>query len=115
MAANRLTDPTSLLRAPVNRDNYLVGVELMWKANNDCTRSSLVQNRMWSSTLQELNDLMHNVMVEIEPKWAKLDSSSIPQVLPHASQVSERRPGPMIHHFEAIAACFDNLVNITSS
>jgi hypothetical protein len=52
-------------------------------------------------------------MVEIEPKWAQLDSGSIPQVLPHATQVSERRPGLMIHHFEAIDACFDNLVNMT--
>ena len=52
-------------------------------------------------------------MVEIEPKWAKLDFGSIPHVLPHASQVSERRPGLMIHNFEAIDACFDNLVNLT--
>ena len=53
-------------------------------------------------------------MVEIESKWAlKLDFGSIPQVLPHASQVSERRPGLMIHHSEAIDACFDNLVNMT--
>ena len=49
-------------------------------------------------------------MVEIEPKRA---FGSIPQVLAHASQVSERRPGLMIHHFEAIDACFDNLVNMT--
>ena len=53
-------------------------------------------------------------MVEIEPKWALkthfwLDSP----VLPHATQVSERRPGLMIHHLEAIDACFDNLVNMT--
>ena len=52
-------------------------------------------------------------MVEIEPKWAKRAFGSIPQVLPHATQVSERRPGLMIHHFEAIDACFDNLVNLT--
>ena len=53
-------------------------------------------------------------VVGIEPKWAlKLDFGSIPQVLPHATQVSERRPGLMIHHYEAIDACFDNLVNMT--
>ena len=53
-------------------------------------------------------------MVEIEPKWAlKRAFGSIPQVLPHATQVSECRPGLMIHHSEAIGACFDNLVNMT--
>ena len=53
-------------------------------------------------------------MVEIEPKWAlKRTFGSISQVLPHASQVSERHPGLTIHHFEAIDACFDNLVNLT--
>ena len=52
-------------------------------------------------------------MVEIEPKWANSILARFPQVLPHASQVSERRPGLMIHHFEAIDACFDNLVNMT--
>ena len=53
-------------------------------------------------------------MVEIEPKFAlKLGFGSIPQVLPHATQVSERRPGLMIHNFEAIDACFDNMVNLT--
>ena len=52
-------------------------------------------------------------MVEIEPKWAKRTFGTIPQVLPHATQVSERRPALMIHHFEAIYACFDNLVNMT--
>ena len=52
-------------------------------------------------------------MVEIEPKWAQRAFGSIPQVLPRATQVSERRPGLMIHHFEAIDACFDNLVNMT--
>ena len=46
-------------------------------------------------------------MVEIEPR------ASIPQVLPHASQVSERRPGLMIHNFEATGTCFDNLVYLT--
>ena len=56
-------------------------------------------------------------MVEIEPKWAQRAFGSIPQVLPHAklTQVFERRPGLMIHHFEAIDACFDNLVNLTIS
>ena len=42
-----------------------------------------------------------------------LDSGSILQVLPHATQVSERHPGLMIQKFEAIDACFDNLVNLT--
>ena len=52
-------------------------------------------------------------MVEIEPKWAQRAFGSIPQVLAHATQVYERLPGLMIHHFEAIDACFDNLVNMT--
>ena len=45
-------------------------------------------------------------MVEIEPKWVQLDFGSIPQVLPYATQVSERRPGLMMHNFEAIGNCF---------
>jgi hypothetical protein len=53
-------------------------------------------------------------MVEIEPKWAvKLDFGSTPHMLTHASQVSERRPGLMVHHFEATGVCYDNLMNLT--
>ena len=64
-------------------------------------------------------------MVEIESKWAltktrfwldspRLSVSTVSTtVLPHATQASERRPRLMIHHFEAVDACLDNLVNMT--
>ena len=54
-------------------------------------------------------------MVKIEPKIGPKNSilARFPQVLPRATQVSGRHPGLMIHHFEAIDACFDNLMNLT--
>ena len=70
----------------------------------------MMYHELWAA---RINLDSTGIMVEIESKWAlKLDCGSIPQVLPHASQVSKRRPGLMIHHFEAIAACFDNLMNL---